>query len=363
MKDPALNLYTVFFVSSCSTAGLHSEWRSNVFSHSSLIILLFYNNNMKHIISLTDFSRDDILDIIGLAQELKAKYTAWKKTPYLADKTLIMLFQKTSTRTRLSFETAMTQLWWHAVYLDSHTSNFGLTDFVYEIQATMQFGDFLMMRALHADDVVVAASYNIIPVIDGCSEKYHPCQALGDFLTMIEDIWWLHHLHRIARMWIENNVCNSLKIVSATLWIDMTLLTPEQNPESVDIVLDDNAYTSWYIHKTIDLEQWLAWAQYIHTDTRMDMEFFEQGKILPAYQEAYEKKIKTFMPYQVSASLIDRYASQAKIMHCLPAHIGFEISKDAMDHPNNITLVQAENRLHVQKAILLWLWKKQKACA
>lgn len=92
----------------------------------------------------------------------------------------------------------------------------------------------------------------------------------------------------------------------------------------------------------------------------MDMEFFDQGEIRPEYQEAYEKKIETFMPYQVSALVIDTYAPEAQIMHCLPAHIGFEISKNAMDHPNNITLVQAENRLHIQKAILLWLLNKQK---
>ena len=141
---------------------------------------------MNHLISLKEQSKEDILNIINLAQKIKTKRKAEEDTNYLAGKTLIMLFQKNSTRTRLSFETAMTELGGHAIFLDDKKTQFSICDFGDEIQAMMRFGNILMFRAKKAEDVIRAASYDKISVIDGCSEKYHPTQALADILTMTE---------------------------------------------------------------------------------------------------------------------------------------------------------------------------------
>ncbi|PIR06970.1 MAG: hypothetical protein COV55_00915 [Candidatus Komeilibacteria bacterium CG11_big_fil_rev_8_21_14_0_20_36_20] len=141
---------------------------------------------MRHLISLKEQSKEDILSILTLAQKLKKQRKKNYLPDYLHNQTLLMLFQKTSTRTRLSYETAMTELGGHAIFIDIRTTQFSITDFNDEIKSMMNFGDILMFRAVNTDDILSAAKHNQIPVIDGCSEKYHPSQALSDILTMAE---------------------------------------------------------------------------------------------------------------------------------------------------------------------------------
>jgi len=139
---------------------------------------------MKHLISLKDWTEEEIKETVYQAITIKRNQKAWQDS--LKGKTLIMLFEKTSTRTRLSFETTMTQLGGHAIFLDKRTTQFSLTDFNDEIKAVMRLGDILMFRAKKVEDVLKAASHNLVPVIDACSEKYHPTQALSDIMTMAE---------------------------------------------------------------------------------------------------------------------------------------------------------------------------------
>lgn len=313
---------------------------------------------MRHLISLKEQSKEDILEILDLAKKLKAKRQAGEITDMLPNKTLIMLFQKTSTRTRLSFEAGMTELGGHAIFADSRTSQFSLTDFGDEIKAVMRFGTVLMFRALRAGDVQLAASFNQIPVIDGCSEKYHPCQALGDILTMSENSGGLQNVKKIAWLGVENNVSNTLKLACAKLGIKVAIAAPEANSQSVDQELNSMADATGNVSYTKDAPEAVSGADYVHTDTWMDMEFFEGGKIKPQFMDEYERRKKTFAPYQLNAELINKYAPNAKIMHCMPCHVGYEISRDAIDHPNSIIFPQAENRLHIQKAIILWLLGK-----
>ncbi|MEK7583315.1 MAG: ornithine carbamoyltransferase [Patescibacteria group bacterium] len=286
---------------------------------------------MRHLISLREQSKKDLLEILTLAQRLKKERAAGKLKPYLAGKTLIMLFQKSSTRTRLSFEAGMTELGGHAIYLDARSSQLSLADFKDEIRAIMRFGSVLMFRALKAADVELAASFNMIPVIDACSEKYHPCQALGDILTMIEHTkGGLKNIKKIAWLGVENNVSNTLRTASEKLGIKV-------------------------VSELKDLQD----AQFLHTDTWMDMEYFDaNGKVKPEFQKEYKKRIAANMPKQISAKLLAQYCPDAKIMHCMPCHVGYEISRDAIDHPNSIIFDQAENRMHIQKAIILWLLQK-----
>lgn len=313
---------------------------------------------MRHLVSLKEQTKEDILQILNIAQKLKAEYKSGKTNDLLAQKTLIMLFQKTSTRTRLSFEAGMTELGGHAIFLDSRVSQFSLTDFGDEIKAVMRFGDILMFRALRATDVEKAASCNQIPVIDACSEKYHPCQALGDILTMIEHSQGLKNIKKITWLGVENNVSNTLKLACSKLGIKVAIAAPEANPQSVDEELNRQADSSGLMQKTLDLKDALDGTNYVHTDTWTDMEFFNNGEVRPEFKAEYERRKATFMPYQLNANLINTFAPSAKIMHCMPCHIGYEISRDAIDHPNSVIFDQAENRKHIQKAIILWLLEK-----
>ncbi len=310
---------------------------------------------MKHLISLKENSKKDLLEILAIAQKLKKLRNQGKIIDVLKNKTLIMLFQKSSTRTRLSFEAAMTELGGHAIFLDSRTTQFSLTDFKDEIKAVMRYGSILMFRALKASDVELAAQQNQIPVIDACSEKYHPCQALGDILTMSEKAGGLNKIKKIAWLGVENNVSNTLKLTAAKLGIKVSIIAPEANPDSIDSELNKLADKTGNISYTTDIKTGLKNVNFVHTDTWMDMEFFDGGKIKKEFTKEYNRRKKLLSPYQLNAKLVDNYCPQAKIMHCMPCHIGYEISRDAIDHQNSIIFDQAENRMHIQKAIILWL--------
>ena len=269
-----------------------------------------------------------------------------------------MLFQKGSTRTRLSFEAGMTQLGGHGIFLDQKTTQFALTDYGDEIQAVMRFGDILMFRAKEYKDVETAASFDRIPVIDACSEKYHPCQAIGDLLTMAEHSGGLDKIKKVVWLGIENNVSNTLKLACAKLGIDVYLVTPKIHEISVDEELNKMADDTGHIHKTLDLKEAIPGADYIHTDTWMDMEFFESGEVKPDYKDEFEKRKEMFMPYQLNAELLENHEPNARIMHCMPCHVGYEITSEAIHHKNSVIFDQAENRMHAQKAIILYLLGK-----
>ncbi|MBN2096654.1 ornithine carbamoyltransferase [Candidatus Peregrinibacteria bacterium] len=314
---------------------------------------------MRHLISLKEQSKEDILTMLTMAIRLKEKRSAGELTNLLPNQTLIMLFQKTSTRTRLSFEAGMTELGGHAIFLDSRTSQFSLTDFGDEIQAVMRYGAVLMFRAKKAEDVVRAAGFNKIPVIDACSEKYHPAQALSDILTMAEHSSGIENVKKIVWMGIENNVSNTLILACAKLGIKVYIVAPEVNEPSIDPELNRMADETGNVVRALNIAEAMKDADYVHTDTWMDMEYFEDGKVKPGFQKIYEERKAKFMPYQVSAKLIDTYAPACKIMHCMPCHIGYEITRDAIDHKNAVIFNQAENRMHMQKAMILWLLNKE----
>lgn len=314
---------------------------------------------MRHLISLKEQSREDILKMLDMAKKLKAKRANGELTNYLPNQTLVMLFQKTSTRTRLSFEAGMTELGGHGIFLDSRTSQLSLTDFGDEIQAIMRFGQVLMFRALKADDVIKAASFNRVPVIDACSEKYHPAQALSDLLTMDEKSGGIEKVKKITWLGVENNVSNTLMLACAKLGIQVAICAPEANIQSVDTELNTMAEATGMVSRTTNLEEALKDTDYVHTDTWMDMEFFENGQVKPSFQAEYDRRKTVFMPFQLNANLINTYAPNAKIMHCMPCHIGYEITRDAIDHQNSVIYDQAENRMHMQKAMILWLLSKE----
>jgi len=309
---------------------------------------------LRHLITLKNWSKDEIIQVINKALEIKKNPEAYSTV--LKNKTMIMLFQKTSTRTRLSFEAGMTQFGGHSIFLDARTTQLSIgCDFKDEIKAIMRFCDILMFRAKKADDVQTAAQQNMVPVIDACSEKYHPCQAFGDLLTMAEHSNGIENIKKVTWLGIENNVSNTLMLICTKLGIKVAIVAPEVNQPSVDPELNQMAESTGLVTRTLDLKEALEGTDYVHTDTWMDMEFFKDGKVLDEFKQQYEERNSKFMPYQLNANLINTYCPNAKIMHCMPCHIDYEITRDAVDHPNSIIFDQAENRLHGQNAIILKL--------
>ena len=312
---------------------------------------------MKHLITLKNWSKEEIIEVINKTIEIKKNPDAY--ADILKNKTMIMLFQKTSTRTRLSFEAGMTQFGGHSIFLDARTSQLSIgCDFVDEIKAIMRFCNILMFRAKKAEDVQTAAQQNMVPVIDACSEKYHPCQAFGDLLTMAEHSGGIENIKKVTWLGIENNVSNTLMLICTKLGIKVAIAAPGVNEPSVDPELNKMAEDTGLVTRTLDLKEAMEGADYVHTDTWMDMEFFKEGKVLPEFKEQYEARINKYMPYQLNANLVNTYAPNCKIMHCMPCHIDFEITRDAVDHPNAVIFDQAENRLHAQNAIILKLLGK-----
>ncbi len=311
---------------------------------------------MIHLLHLKDYTTDDIKHIIHKAIDIKQNQHHYHDA--LKNKNLIMLFQKGSTRTRLSFEAGMTQLGGHGIFVDQKTTQFAITDYRDEIKAVMRFGDLLMFRAQKYADVQTAADQDMIPVIDACSEKYHPCQALGDLLTMAEHSAGLENIKKVVWLGIENNVSNTLKIACAKLDIDVVLAAPEIDPDSVDEELNTIADKTGHVTKELDIATAVKDADYLHTDTWINMEFFENGEVKPEFQAEYDRRVELFKPYQLNADLVNNHSPEAKIMHCMPCHVGYEITRDAIDHPNSVIFDQAENRMHAQKAAMLYLLGK-----
>ncbi|MFH1276439.1 MAG: hypothetical protein ABIH82_04990 [Candidatus Woesearchaeota archaeon] len=240
--------------------------------------------------------------------------------------------------------------------LDKRTTQFGLAEFQDEIQAVMRYCDILMYRAKKVADVETAASFNRVPVIDACSEKYHPCQAITDMMTMIEYSKGLQNIKKVCWLGMENNVMNTLMLICVKLGIQFTIISPEIDSASVDPELNIICESTGLVTRTQDFATGLKDADYIHTDTWMNMEFFDSnGKVLPEKESDYYRFKEKFVPYQINVELIRKYCPNTKIMDCMPLHIGYEITRDAVNHPNSIIFDQAENRLHAQKGIIMWL--------
>ncbi|MCC6323199.1 hypothetical protein IT400_00220, partial [Candidatus Nomurabacteria bacterium] len=217
-----------------------------------------------------------------------------------------------------------------------------------------------MYRALDVCDVEYVASLNTIPVIDGCSNKYHPSQALADILTMSEIAGGVEKIGKVAWLGIENNVSNTLAMACHTLGIALYIASPLVHENSIDEELTTIINTSSFIKRT-SMEEALQNASFIHTDTWVDMEYFDtDGNVKKEFKTEFEKREELLLPYQISAQLLKAHNCNAKIMHCMPCHEGMEITRDAIDHKNSVIFYQAENRLHIEKAMLWWLFQELK---
>jgi len=304
---------------------------------------------MRHLINFKNWTPQEVEVLIDKAIEIKKDPAKYRNA--LQDKSLAMIFQKTSTRTRVSFEVAMTQLGGHAIYLDWLTTQFKLADISDEVKYLSRNVDCIMARLKRNVDLMKMASASQVPVINGCDEKYHPCQAIADLMTIKEHKGKLREL-KLVYIGVHNNVCNSLIEACTMTGMQITTVTPITHEPAQDAELLEKAKKTGLYNATLDVKNAVKDADAVYTDTWVDMELF----LDPKFKEEKEKRIKLMIPYQINGKLME--GSNALVMHDMPIHRGYEISGEMIEAPNSIIYDQAENRLYSEKAILLKLLNK-----
>ena len=302
---------------------------------------------LKHLIDWKFWPDEDIRSILNLAR--RVKHHRWEYQGHMQGNTLVMLFQKTSTRTRVSFEAGMTELGGHAINLDWRASNFGLSKISYETKYLSRNAALIMARVKQHADLLEMQAAASVPVINGCCNLYHPCQALADMLTIAEDRTEGVEGARLTYIGVYNNVVNSLVSIAAALGVHLTLVCPIREEASIDQDSRQKLQAAGLLTETLDAKTAVADADYVYTDTWLDMEFFND----PAYAEEKQRRMDLMLPYQVNTELLA--GSQAKVMHDMPIHPGYEMAEEVVECEQSIIYDQAENRLDAQKAVMLHL--------
>ncbi|WP_287587843.1 ornithine carbamoyltransferase [Candidatus Borrarchaeum sp.] len=298
--------------------------------------------------TLQDFSFEEIHYMLDIASDLKKMYLRGESSEILNGKTLAMIFEKSSTRTRVSFEVAMRQLGGYALFLGAKDLQLGRGETIPDTARTLaRYVDGIMARVYSHEDLLDLADFSQVPVINGLSDLFHPCQILADLLTIKEKRKNFENL-KISYVGDGNNVCNSLLIGCSKLGINISVGCPE-NYEPLEDVIDlakDNARIfDSEVQIVHDPQDAVLDADVVYTDT-----FISMGQEAEA-----EERMEVFPPFQVNQELLNNALINVIVMHCLPAHRGQEITDEVIDGPNSVVWDQAENRLHAQKAILTLL--------
>jgi len=301
---------------------------------------------MKHLLSVTDIQQD-IFNILQLAEKLK-------KDPWghqiFDKKVLAMIFEKASTRTRISFEVAMLQLGGHALFLSKSDLQLGRGELIEDTSRVMsRYVDGVMSRAVEHSDVVNFAQHSDVPVINGLTNLEHPCQALTDIFTIFEK----KKTYRVHLTFVGdgNNVCNSLLLASSLVGMDMTVVCPERYEPDVEIINKAKSFalkSGSQIEVTNNISEGIKDADVVYTDVWVSM----------GEENETDKRLKVLNDYQVNSEILNLANPDAIVMHCLPAIRGQEITEDVISCDQSAIWDQAENRLHVQKAILYTLLGK-----
>jgi ornithine carbamoyltransferase len=305
---------------------------------------------LKHYLSVTDLSVDETLKIFNLALRLKKQLKkTGKNKEILKNKTLAMIFEKPSLRTRLSFEIGMTQLGGHALYLGPLDIQMGKRESITDVSAvTSRMADIIMARTFAHQTLIDFAVASQVPVINGLSELEHPCQALADFLTILE------HKKKIKKLTLcflgdgKNNVTHSLALMSAMMGANFTCASPKDYQMNKEIFFQAKKLaqkTGAKIMATADPKKAAKNVDVVITDTWISMGNEKEAK----------KRLKIFPPYQVNQKIMSLAKKNAIFMHCLPAHRNKEVTDEVLDGSQSVVLDEAENRLHAQKALLVYL--------
>lgn len=302
----------------------------------------------KDLLSLHDLTKEEVQMILNLAKFMKARAKKGQTPQVLKGKTLAMIFDKASSRTRVSFEVGMWQLGGLSINLDAQGLRFGKGESVADIGRTLsRYVDGILIRTYSHENVKEMARNATIPVINGLTDLSHPCQALTDIFTIWEKKGKLRNI-KVAYVGDGNNVCHSLLNVAAIMGMEMIVACPkgyEPDPNVMKVVYEDAKIAKATINVVNDPKDAVIGADVIYTDVWTSM----------GQEKESAKRLKVFKNYQVNSNLLKKAKKDVIVMHCLPAHRGEEITNDVMDGKNSVVFDQAENRLHVQKAILALL--------
>jgi ornithine carbamoyltransferase len=299
---------------------------------------------LKHLLSIADLTASESRQLIAEAIDLKAK----GPLSILAGRTLALLFEKPSLRTKVSFDVAMYQLGGHALYLSPQEVGVGQREAVKDVAAVLsRYVDGIVARLLSSQLLHLLAQHATVPVINGLSEEEHPVQALSDVLTIFEAKGRLEGL-TLAYLGDGNNVAQSLVLAASQLGLHTRLACPQGygiSPQILDQALRFASSSGATVTQTTDPQEGIRDADIVYTDV-----WYSMGR-----EDEKETRCRVFQPYQVNARLLALAKDDAIVMHNMPAHRGEEITDEVIDGPHSLVLAQAENRLHMQKAILVRL--------
>lgn len=307
---------------------------------------------MRHFLSLYDFSKEELLKIIELAVEIKKEAKAKKYTPYLHQQTLGMLFEKSSTRTRISFEVGIHQLGGQGLFLSSNDLQLGRGESTKDSARVMgRMIDMIMIRTFEQKVLDDFAEFSGVPVINGLTDKYHPVQLMADYLTMLE-----HGKEKnpvVAYVGDGNNMTHSWMMLAGKLGFELRVATPkgrEPWQEVIDDAKELAQISGAKITYTNDPKEAVRAASVVTTDTWISM----------GQEDEKEAKLKEFAGYMIDKKMMSLAQGDAIFLHCLPAYRGYEVSEEVFEHYANVVFDEAENRLHAQKGIMVWLDKQRK---
>ncbi len=307
--------------------------------------------NTRNLISISDLTADDVREIFEHAKETKDKLSQGIETPVLEGKTMALLFEKPSLRTRCTFEVGMFQLGGYCIYLSPGDVGLGKRESVYDVAKNLErWVSIIVSRTYAHRTIVELARYaERAPVINALTDHEHPCQALTDFFTMWEKHGSLDDI-TLAFIGDGNNTCNSLLLLGALLGVNVRMANPSGFEPPEDIVkkaeqlANESGAKIALLHDPVDA---VKGATFVYTDVWASM----------GQESEAEQRQRIFSPYQVNAELLTHAPDDVMIMHDLPAHRGEEITDEVLDSPQSIVFDQAENRLHTQKGILIFLMR------
>lgn len=297
---------------------------------------------IKHFLQFNDLTKDEIYYLFDRAKWLKKQFKEYQKYWPLEDRTLVMIFEKASTRTRLSFESGMHQLGGAAIYLNTKDSQLGRGEPVEDAaQVISRMSDVVMIRTFEQEIIERFAQNSRVPVINGLTNEYHPCQILADIFTFIEHRGSIEG-KTVAWIGDSNNVCNTWLQAAELLDFNMHVSTPKGYEVEVERagLYDDSHFEQF--ENPMDAAKD---AHLVTTDVWTSM----------GYESEQSERKSVFADWQVDQEMMDVSAKDSLFMHCLPAHRGEEVTSDVIDGPKSVVWDEAENRLHVQKALLEYL--------
>ena len=300
---------------------------------------------MRHFLMLNDFGKDEILEMINLAREIKKEAKARDFKPYLKDQKLAMIFEKSSTRTRVSFDVGMNELGGHALFLSSSDIQIGRGEPIKDTARVIsRMCDLIMARVNRHETLEEFAKFSRVPVINGLSDKFHPVQLMADYLTMLE----FDAGKCVAYVGDGNNMAHSWLMLASKLGLELRIATPagyEPDGEILNLAMKNAQISGAKIYLTHDAKEAVSGADVVTTDTWVSM----------GQEAEKEKRLKDFAGFCVDENLMSLAEPRAIFLHCLPAYRGYEVSEAVFEAHADEIFAEAENRLHAQKGVMVWL--------